>query len=351
MARGWKRARPGDAIELVPMTDGGDGFGDTFAEILGAEPRIVATQDAAHRPCRSRWWFAPNNQTAIIESAKVVGLAMLPPGRFHPFELDTFGLGRVLEAAAEAGARRCVVGLGGSATNDGGFGLARALGWEFLDRAGRPIESWISLAALRCLCRPRRRLAFCELLVAVDVANPLLGGRGATRVYGPQKGLRHVDFKPADRALRRLAEVVRQELGGRYPALPGAGAAGGLGFGLAAFLGGRLVPGYELFARQTALERRLRAVDLVITGEGALDDSTLMGKGVGQIARECRRLRIPCVAIAGSVVPSRRLSNAFTYVRALTGSTDANDAKARAAFWLEQLANATARGWRVTREH
>lgn len=182
IANGWRRARPADALDVFPISDGGDGFGEVLGELLGAHARKVRTLNAAHEPCAARWWWEPATQTAIIESARVIGLAMLPPGKFHPFDLDTFGLGAVLRAAATLGARRCVVGIGGSATNDGGFGVARALGWRFLDGSGRELESWTGLDTLVRLVPPKRTRLFPSLTVAVDVRNPLLGARGATRI-------------------------------------------------------------------------------------------------------------------------------------------------------------------------
>ena len=231
-----------------------------------------------------------------------------------------------------------MLGIGGSATNDGGFGLARALGWEFLDRAGRPIACWTDLTALASLRPPVRRRWFRRLTVAVDVSNPLLGPRGATRVYGPQKGLRPPDFKLAEACLKRLAQVARRTFGQDFAVVPGAGAAGGLGFGLSAFLGARLVPGFEVFARHAALARQLRAADLVITGEGAIDDSTLMGKGTGQIAARCRELSTPCLALAGQVSASVKRKSLFTQTYALTDLTTLEQAKADPAHWLERLA-------------
>src|SRR5580658_1595116 len=144
IARGWRKARPKDFLELLPMSDGGDGFGEVLSGLLGASRRSVMTLDAAHRPLRCVWGWA-KTQTAIIESAKVNGLAMLAGKGFHPFQLDTFGLGKVLRAAWSAGARECVMGVGGSGTNDGGFGLARALGWRFFSGAGLELEEWWQL--------------------------------------------------------------------------------------------------------------------------------------------------------------------------------------------------------------
>jgi glycerate 2-kinase len=345
IANGWRKARPHDSLDLLPMTDGGDGFGEVISSLLHAKVQRRTTVDAAHRPCSARWWWEPERRIAIIESAAVIGLAMLPAGRFHPFELDTFGLGAVIRAAAAKGAKRCLMGIGGSATNDGGFGLARALGWEFLDRHASLIEQWTGLDKLAKIHAPSSRRFFSQLLVAVDVQNPLLGPRGATRVYGPQKGLRPPDFERAERCLRRLAQVAKTDFGRDLARAPGAGAAGGLGFGLLAFLGARLESGFDLFARQGMLERHLHAADLIIVGEGAIDSSTFMGKGVGQIAARCREQGIPCVALAGVVSASAKKRRIFMRTYALTELTAAEQAKANPAYWLERLAALVARSW------
>jgi glycerate kinase len=342
IARGWRKARAGDSLSLLPMSDGGDGFGEVTSALLKARIQHVKTVDAAHRPCAARWWWEPRTRTAIVESAAVIGLAMLPPNRFHPFQLDTLGLGAVVRAAAKRGARRCLMGIGGSATNDGGFGLARALGWEFLNHEGGVIECWTGLDKLERICIPQRRRWFGELVVATDVQNRLLGRRGASQVYGPQKGLRPQDFTQAERCLGRLARVVRKQFGRDFAREPGAGAAGGLGFGLLTFLGAELQPGFELFARQAALERRFRTADLVVTGEGAIDRSTLMGKGVGQIARRCRKLKIPCIGLAGMVSASPGTGALFTQAHALTELTSIAQAHAKPAYWLEGLARQVA---------
>jgi len=298
---------------------------------------MIRTIDAAHRPCDATWWWNAKSKTAIVESARVIGLAMLPPGKFHPFALDTFGLGAVISAAGAKGAKHILVGIGGSATNDGGFGLARALGWEFCDRFGKRIEHWTDLHRLAEIRAPKRRPG-CRVTVAVDVRNPLLGRSGASRIYGPQKGLRANDFAPAERCLRRLALVAARQLGKDFARVPGSGAAGGLGFGLPAFAGARVQPGFELFAKLAGLERRLRRADRVVTGEGALDASTLMGKGVGQLARHCRELKIPCIGLAGVMQHTRELDRLFCRAAALTDLTSRKQAKTRPAFWLERLA-------------
>jgi len=344
IAEGWKKARPADNVTLLPISDGGDGFGEILADLWSANERTVRAMDAAHRPLGARWWWEPNRKAAIIESAMVIGLAQLPSKRFHPFDLDTYGLGKVIGAASRQGAQRCLIGIGGSATNDGGFGMAVALGWQFLDAAGRTIEKWTDLKKLESIVAPEASGSFEKVTVAVDVQNPLLGKNGASRIYGPQKGLQPRDFLKAEESLRRLAHIVKQDLGLDLKNAPGGGAAGGLGFGLAAFLGARLDPGFHLFAREARLATKLRGADLVITGEGRLDESTAMGKGVGELARLSRQMGIPCVGLAGEVVPVRKL-NIFAKTGGITDLTNVQMAKKRPHFWLARLAHALAGRW------
>ncbi len=342
---GWCSQRCGDQLQLLPMSDGGDGFGEVIGSLTGGVTQTVLTCDAAHRRCVARWWWHDRTRTAILETAGVVGLAMLPAGKFHPFDLDTFGVGKLLRAAFDKGARRVLVGLGGSATNDGGFGMARALGWQFRTREGKTVESWTELTSAVELRRPVNLPRSVDIVVAVDVQNPLLGSRGATRVYGPQKGLKSADFALAEQCLRRLASLVHAAQGRDLARSAGAGAAGGLGFGFAAFLNGRLRPGFALFAREAHLDQHLRQADLVITGEGAIDRSTFMGKGAGQIARRCRQLRIPCIGLAGVITPPDLAKRSFCEIGALAELTSLERAKCNAAGWLERLAAKLASRW------
>jgi glycerate kinase len=341
IAAGWRRARPDDLLTLLPMSDGGDGFGEVLGALLHAKAQTIKTIDAAARSCTARWWWNPETRTAIIESASVIGLAKLPLGRFHPFKLDTYGLGVLVRAAASKGAKRCLIGIGGTATNDAGFGLARSLGWKFIDHNGRAIKQWIQLDRLAHVLAPRRRAWFDDLMVAVDVQNPLLGLSGATRVYGPQKGLCEENFAQAEKCLSQLARVVKKDLAISLANKPGAGAGGGLGFGLMSFLGTRMQPGFELFASHATLDKQFQENDLVITGEGAIDDSTLMGKGVGEIVLRCRKLRIPCIGLAG-VISGRAWQKFFKKTYALTTLTTMANAKSKSEFWLERLANLAA---------
>lgn len=347
MARGWRSRRPQDELDLVPMSDGGDGFGEIMSALRGAQPREVQAVDAAHRPCQATWWWDAPSATAIVESAQVIGLAQLPPGRFHPFELDSEGLGMVLQSAAREGALKVVVGIGGSATNDAGFGMAKALGWRFFKKHGHRIGRWTELHALSELRQPAGGGLFREILVAVDVQNPLLGPRGCTRIYGPQKGLRPEDFEFAERCLGQLSALFAREWQLDCANEPGAGAAGGLGFGLRCFLGARLRPGFALFAEEARLEERLSRAEVVLTGEGAIDMSTVMGKGVGQLADLCHARGIPCLGFGGTVTVPEEVSPRFARTYCLTPNHVTRDeALSRPAESLEGLVAQAAGAWR-----
>lgn len=349
IAAGWQEARSNDQLELLPMSDGGDGFGEVLSRLIGGGTQTTSTIDAAHQSRNSQWHWQSQSRTAIIESAQVVGLALLPEGQFHPFDLDTAGLGKLVSAAADLGAAHCIIGIGGSATNDGGFGLARSVGWKFLDTKNRPIEHWSDLTGLHQILRPEEQKYPTNIAVAVDVQNFLLGENGASRIYGPQKGLRPEDMARAESCLGRLAEVARNIFPTLPKDMPGDGAAGGLGFGLRCFLGARLESGFDLFARHSGLEDRIRLANVVVTGEGAIDASTEMGKGVGEVARLCVRHGVPCIGLAGMVdsksdAPDR--TSLFKHVKGITSDlTDAEEAKRNPTVWLQRLAHQTASNW------
>lgn len=341
MVNGWWAARPQDEMEMLPITDGGEGFGELLAGMMDAAERTVATVDAAHRPLEARWWWREDAGVAIIESAQIIGLAMLPPGRFHPFELDTRGLGTVIRAAVDAGAQTILVGVGGSATNDAGFGMASELGWQFLDDQNRPLEKWPMLTKLAGLVPPQVALTGVDFIVAVDVDNPLLGMNGCTRVYGPQKGLMVQMAPAAEAALEKLAQRVRTEFERDFANEPGSGAAGGLGFGFRAFLGASMESGFDIFARQSKLDEHIEAADLILTGEGMIDRQSMMGKGTGRLARRCKALGKRCIGFGGmveGVAKSHTADRLFHSVHEIAPNL-ATPAEARknAAFWLERL--------------
>ncbi len=346
IAAGWKAARPRDRLSLLPMSDGGDGFGEVLGRLLAGEVRQLDTVDAAHRPVQAHWWLAPESGTAIIESAKVIGLALLPAGKFHPFELDSYGLAAVLTAAQRLNPARLIIGAGGSATNDGGFGMARGLGWTFHGKNDRPLDQWWKLHELARIQPPAQPMR-ANLTVAVDVQNVLLGKTGCSHVYGPQKGLRPHDLAPADKSLRRLAAVLKRQYGLDHANVPGAGAAGGLAFGLMSFAGARIESGFDTFACAAKLPARIGACDFVMTGEGKIDRQTLMGKGVGRVATLCAELKVPCIGLAGVVSLPLRADRLFSKTAALTDLTTGENARRRAAFFLRRLAREIAANLRT----
>lgn len=333
------------------MSDGGDGFGAVSSSLLKARPRRARTVDAAHRPCSVTWWWNSKSKTAIIESANVIGLARLPHGKFHPFDRDSFGLGKLMLAVRKQGAKKIILGLGGSATNDGGFGMARALGWKFLDRNERELTRWIELERLARIAPPEHRFGV-PILSATDVSNHLLGKRGATRIFGPQKGLCASDLEKGEACLRQLASKVARATGVNHAIRAGAGAAGGLGFGLMAFAGASARKGFDLFARWSRLRTRVAKSDLVITGEGRLDASSLMGKGVGEVSAVCKGQGVPCFLICGSLEGSAGLGKGhFCRISALAAMASRSKARHAAGHWLEELAYHEAKQWNSARSN
>ncbi|MGZ8920547.1 MAG: glycerate kinase [Limisphaerales bacterium] len=337
IAAGWLSARPGDQLELLPVSDGGDGFGEIVGQLIGAEKQISATINAAHEPIQASWWWSAESQTAVVESANIIGLAMLPPGRFHPFELDTLGLGQLMHLIAkEHPGARLIIGIGGSATNDGGFGMARGLGYRFLDLSGYCLDRWLALDALLRIEPPAEAAHFREITIACDVQNPLLGPEGASRIYGPQKGLRPEDFSPAEKSFTRLVEVVRSQMQKDCSDEPGTGAAGGLGYGLRVFADGQFEPGFDIFSRLSNLPQKIVAADLIITAEGSIDAQTEMGKGTGAIAALARQYKKRCIGLAG-YLPQKE-NRVFDLALGIAPDlTTIDEALRNPTRWLEKL--------------
>ena len=300
IASGWEIVWPNDIVEILPMSDGGDGFGVIMADALGFSKSSFLGCDAAKNNCEVPYWVDFEHRKAVVETSLSNGLSLLPNGKFHPFDLDTWGVGKLLLSLGQEKVQECLVGIGGSATNDAGFGMARAFGWRFLDIDYKEILKWTELYCLKSIIEPESR-DWPSITVASDVLNPLLGSNGATWVYGPQKGLNKEDFKVADKCFERLAIVAEGKIGNDFSIIPGAGAAGGLGFGMMAFAGAKICSGFELFAQRTNLESKISNSDIVITAEGKMDSQTLMGKGTGQVALMSRRLGKPCIGLAGQL--------------------------------------------------
>jgi len=298
----------GADFDLCPIADGGEGTALAMTTALDGEWVETATEDAHGRPIRAPFGWVASSATAVMEMSAASGLAIVQDIELNPFKANTLGTGLLIQNALRRGARRILIGIGGSATNDGGLGVALALGYRF-KRQGQAFSPTLeTLLEADQIERPVT-LPSCELIVACDVDNPLLGPRGATRVYGPQKGV--TDFAWFERRLEHLADLARRDLGVDPRDVPGAGAAGGLGFGLMAFLGGRLVSGFDMVATQIGLAARVAAADLVVTGEGRLDEQSLQGKGPVGVARLARRAGKKVVGVAGSVDDSAALRAQF----------------------------------------
>lgn len=355
LARGVRRAIPGAAIEMVPMADGGEGTVDALVAGSGGTLETCLVTGPLGDTVDATFGMLGDGNTAIIEMAAASGLGLVAPERRDPRRASTFGTGELLRAALDRGARRIILGIGGSATNDGGSGMAEALGYTLLDETGRPLPR--GGAALAHLARidasgKDPRLAACDVLVACDVTNPLCGPQGASAIYGPQKGASPQVVEELDAALRHFADVVLRQLGVAILDVPGAGAAGGLGGGLMAFANGRLRPGVELVADVVRLEERLRGATLVITGEGRMDAQTPNGKTPVGVARVAKRFGIPVIAIAGSLgkgyeeVYAHGIDTAFSIC---TGPMTLDYSRANAARLLEEAGEAVGRMWQATR--
>ena len=306
MAAGVADAAPGLEIDLVPMADGGEGTVDALVAATGGTFREADVGGPFGEPIRARFGLLGDGRVAALEMASASGLVLVPPGRRDPTRTTTRGTGELVLAAIESGARRLILGIGGSATNDGGAGLAQALGYRLLDAEGRDLgPGGGALADLDRIEPAGRdpRLEGIEIAVACDVDNPLCGPRGASAVYGPQKGADPAMVDALDRNLGHLADVIERDLGRSIRELPGAGAAGGLGGGLVAFAGGRLEPGIDLVIEAVGLADRLRGAGLCLTGEGAIDASSAFGKTAVGVARLARSLGCPTLALCGAIGP------------------------------------------------
>jgi glycerate kinase len=304
LAAGWRRARPGDEVRLAPLADGGEGTLDAIEAAGGWVRRRNPTHDPLGRPIEAAWLQSarPGGERAVVELAASSGISRLTPAERNPYAATTFGTGELLIAALAAGARDVTLGIGGSATTDGGRGFIEALGGR-VTGAARGDHDWSRLAV--DVHELDRRLDGMRLHVACDVDNPLLGARGAAATYGPQKGASPEDVLVLDRRLVAWADALEHVTGRRERGTPGAGAAGGIGFALlslaARFASFALEPGVDLVMAATGFAEALHGADLVITGEGRIDSQTAHGKTAFGVARRAREARVACVAVGGGV--------------------------------------------------
>lgn len=355
VAAGWREVASGDELLIRPLADGGPGFVAVLAGALGGQRVPVSTVDPLGRPVAGEILLTDDARTAYLESAQACGLRLLDAAERDPKLTTSYGLGLLITAAVESGARTVVIGLGGSGTNDAGAGMLAALGVTPLDEAGRALPyGGAALTGVAGLDgAPRLRGA--QLVAATDVDNPLLGLHGASSVYGPQKGATRADVLLLDAALERFAAVLERDLPG-CPAglgvLPGGGAAGGLGAAMLA-LGGRCESGVGIVTRMIGLDAAIDAADLVITGEGSFDHQSLRGKVVAGVAGAARDRGVPCVVLAGRVSTGRReaaaagVTDAYSLVEHFGGEERGglDVAMARPAEGLRALGARLARQW------
>ena len=305
MAEGVRRALPDAEIDVLPLADGGPGTVQAIVAALGGELRRNTVTGPMGETTSAEWGLLPDG-SAVIEIAAAAGLVLVPETDRDPRLATTFGVGEMILAALDSGSRHIVVGLGGSATNDGGAGVAQALGARLLDAEGADLPDGggqLSRLAQIDMSGLDPRLAECQVVCATDVRNPLCGPGGASIIYGPQKGATPEMARELDAALKNYAAIVQRDVGVSVASLDGAGSAGGLGAGLVAFTGAELRAGFEVVAEVVGLRQRIRGADLVLTGEGRLDGQTQYGKTVSGIAAIASQLTVPVIVIPGALGP------------------------------------------------
>jgi glycerate kinase len=304
IARGIREVIPDADVIEIPVADGGDGTVEALVSAHHGTYRWVNVEGPLGDPVHAVYGLIDGGRTAVVELASASGFELISPSRRDPRRTSTYGFGQLLDAARQAGADKVIAGIGGSATNDGGAGMAQALGYSLIDTGG--LELARGGAALARLARIDASGVHpgwhpIRVLVACDVTNPLTGPLGASRVYGPQKGADEATVELLDEALAHLARVIERDIGLEVRDLPGAGAAGGTGAGLVAFLSAELVPGAPLIVETAGLDRALAGgVDLVITGEGRIDGQTAYGKAPGEVAKRAHQAGIPVLFLAGT---------------------------------------------------
>ena len=302
--QGIRRVFPEAVIEKVPMADGGEGTVQSLVDATGGHIHTRRVLAPLGNEVEAKFGILADGETAVIEMASASGLTLVAPDQRNPLLTTTYGTGQLIHAALEAGCRRLIIGIGGSATNDGGVGMAEALGVRSLDADGKQIlRGGGNLGQLRSIdiTGLHPAIAETETVVACDVNNPLTGPEGASHVYGPQKGATPEMIETLDECLGHFGEVLTETLGRSFNDIPGAGAAGGLGAGLMAFLNAELKLGVDIMIDAVKLEKRVKGASLVFTGEGQLDFQTAFGKTPVGVAKVAKAHNIPVIAIAGGI--------------------------------------------------
>lgn len=303
MAEGVQQAYPGAEIVTLPVADGGEGTAAILTEATNGTWHRVRVQDPLGRPIEAGFGISGDGTTAFVEMAQASGLALLHPNERDPGKTSTIGTGELIREAVARGARHVVLGIGGSATNDAGIGMAEALGWQFLDKADQPLfPNGHSLPRINRIVSPAASIIEgVQFTIACDVINPLHGRDGASYVYADQKGATPLLKLWLDVGLRTIAKVIQQQFGVDVADIPGAGAAGGLGAGALFFLNATLRPGVDVVLDAVGFDRHLSDADFVFTGEGKLDRQTLDGKLLKGIAHRAKQQHVPVIALCGTL--------------------------------------------------
>ncbi|MBS4206519.1 glycerate kinase [Bacillus sp. FJAT-50079] len=290
-------------VEVIPMADGGEGTIDSFLSTLNGEKKKIVVSGPTGKKIETYFGVLDKEQIAVIEIASIAGFSMVPENERDPFVLTTYGLGECIKQALEQGYKKLIIGLGGSATNDGGLGMLQALGVSFYDKDHKPlppITSSLSKVQYVDYTSIHPQISDVEICIASDVNNPLCGENGASAIFGPQKGATTEQIKVLDHSLEMYANRIEKHLGKAYKDLPGSGAAGGIGFALLT-LGAKIIPGAALLTEMIDFKRKLDGVDWLITGEGKTDEQTLSGKLPLELASQAKEEGIPTILLSGAV--------------------------------------------------
>jgi len=307
---GIKRVVPHAKTTIKPMADGGEGTVQALVDATGGEMMVTEVTGPLEERVTAHWGILSDKTTAVIEMAAASGLPLVPPEKRNPLMTTTYGTGELIRTALDHGCRKLIIGIGGSATNEGGAGMAQALGAKFLDARGEELPfGGAALARLEHIdvSNLDPRLADFDVTLASDVNNPLCGPRGASAIYGPQKGATPEMVKQLDAALAHYADVIQKDLGIDVRDVPGAGAAGGLGLGLMVFLKAKMVPGIDVVIKATKLVADLKGADLVFTAEGRIDRQSAMGKVPTGVALKAKEFGSTVIALAGEVADDHRV--------------------------------------------
>ena len=332
--QGILSACPDAKVVVKPLADGGEGTTDSLIEGLGGTRIDLQVTGPLGSSVSAYYGYLEESKTAVLEMASAAGITLVPETQKDPLAATTYGVGEMILNALHRGCRKFIIGIGGSATNDGGLGMLKALGYRFLDREGNDLgEGAQALSKIASISTEHvdPLLADCEFQVACDVTNPLCGPNGATYIYGPQKGVTEEMKAPLDAAMEHYAKISEQSTRTQFANTPGAGAAGGLGFAFLSYLNATLVPGIDLILDAIHLEKEIQDADVVVTGEGRLDHQTAMGKAPIGVARIAKKYGAVVVAFAGSVTRDASACNQagidafFPIVRVITTLEEAMD--------------------------